>query len=159
MNIFFFSYRPLKAQSSLLSVLLHTWCVRSRRISYISPALYGAAPGKSSFSSTICCSSRSTSAAACGCDLVQMINPSLCLVVSQDHLWFSVFSGAQDGAHQQNIYPFLGVNLSVKANVEDGASMFFMARILEGSSGLFLFLLIPNMITFPGCTRWKHDHR
>lgn len=39
------------------------------------------------------------------CDLVQVVNPFLCLILVQNHLWFSVFSGAQDsifvhGAHQ-----------------------------------------------------------
>lgn len=64
-------------------------------------------------------------AAVCGCDLVQVINPSLCLIVVQDHLWFSVFSGAQDstfvhGAHQEDIFPFLGAIGDDSDSVNEG---------------------------------------
>ena len=65
------------------------------------------------------------SAAVCGYDLVQVINPSLCLVVVQDHLWFSVFSGAQDSifvhsAHQQDNFPFLGAIRDDSGSVSKG---------------------------------------
>lgn len=65
------------------------------------------------------------SAVVYGCDLVQVINLSLCLIVVQDHLWFSVFSGAQDsifvhGAHQQDIFPLLGAIGEDNDSVSEG---------------------------------------
>lgn len=76
------------------------------------------------------------SAAVCGCDLVQVIYPSLCLVVVQDHLWFSVFSGAQDsifvhGAHQQDIFPFLGAIGDDSGSVSEGKHWRCYRRVLH----------------------------
>lgn len=121
-------------------------CVHSKRISCISPALYPAAPGKSSFSSNFCCSSQSTSTAACGCDLVQMINPSLCLVVARDHLWFSFFSGAQDGALQHwSFSGAIGVTLWRQT-----------LKMVPSCSSCQNFRGKLWLVFFPPCS--KHDH-